>query len=304
MLFRTFLILLTCTMYSLCAAQDKAQLYVLGIAQDGGYPQSGCRKSCCSSIQDAASPTFRTSLALADPVSGKWWLFEATPDLGRQLELFSRLTEGRFAFLPHGIFLTHAHIGHYTGLMELGREVMHTKQVPVYAFPRMIAFLTSQGPWSQLVQLNNIRLINLEEDKPVTLTPSIKVTGFSVPHRDEFSETIGLRMETGERKYLFIPDIDKWSRWNRSIADEVNRVDEAYLDATFYSSGELPNRNMSEIPHPLVIETVDLLDKERNLDHSKVRFIHMNHTNPLLQHTAERRNLEQKGYRVAEQAYR
>eukprot|EP00957_Ditylum_brightwellii_P156501 11911053-Ditylum_brightwellii.AAC.1 len=64
---------------------------------------------------------------------------------------------------PDGIFLTHAHIGHYTGLMYLGREALGAVDVPVYAMPRMRSFLKNNGPWSQLVSLGNINIQNLEE---------------------------------------------------------------------------------------------------------------------------------------------
>ena len=59
---------------------------------------------------------------------------------------------------PDGIFLTHAHIGHYIGLMYLGKEAMNADQVPVYAMTRMKGFLIQNGPWSQLLKINNIRI--------------------------------------------------------------------------------------------------------------------------------------------------
>jgi len=282
-------------------ALGQTSIVVLGTAQDGGYPQPGCQKVCCIKSSDTDKRTFRTALALTDSVSGKWWLFEATPDMGDQLKLFAEITRHRYAFLPDGIFITHAHIGHYTGLMQLGREVMNTSQIPVYVLPRLADFLRNNGPWKQLVQLENIRLVPMSPDHPTDLGSGIRITAIPVPHRDEFSETAGFRMEHRERRVLFIPDIDKWSRWNKNIVDEVQRVDEAYLDATFMRADELPNRNMSEIPHPLVGETMALFDQLPATVRSKISFIHMNHTNPLLWDPSALSIIGKKGYRVASQ---
>ena len=74
-----------------------------------------------------------------------------------------------------GIFLTHAHMGHYTGLMWLGKEVMGAAKVPVHAMPRMAAYLRSNGPWSQLVKLENIELREMRAGEAVPM-PGLVVT--------------------------------------------------------------------------------------------------------------------------------
>jgi len=272
---------------------------ILGVAQDGGYPHIGCEKLCCTPAwQNMELHQWVVSFALVDSVSGKWWLFEATPNIKDQLHYFHMATEGKFNYLPTGIFVTHAHIGHYTGLMELGREAFGSKEVPVYALDKMSKFLESNGPWSQLVSLKNISLHRLVPDEPFVLTPSIQVTAFTVPHRDEFSETAGFRINTSSKKYLFIPDIDKWTKWNKKIVEEVERTDIALLDATFYSAEELAHRDIREIPHPLVQETMKLFENLPALK-EKIHFIHFNHTNPLLRTTEEKKILEQAGFKVA-----
>ena len=142
------------------------------------------------------------------------------------------------------------------------------------------------------------------QDSAVQLTPNISVTPFRVPHRDEFSETVGYTISTPHKNVLFIPDIDKWEKWERSIAEEINKVDLAFLDATFYDGNELPNRNMSEIPHPFVVESMDLFDALPDSEREKVMFIHFNHTNPLLLNTPQKQKVINKGYRVAEEMLR
>ena len=59
-------------------------------------------------------------------------------------------------------------------------------------------------------------------------------------------------------------------------------VDYAFIDATFFDVSELNYRPIEEIPHPLVKETVALLRPLSKKLKSKVYFIHMNHTNPML----------------------
>jgi pyrroloquinoline quinone biosynthesis protein B len=203
-----------------------------------------------------------------------------------------------------GIFLTHAHIGHYAGLLQLGREAMGAQGMPVYVMPKMKEFLETNAPWSQLVSLGNIKLVLIEADTPIQLASNLRVTPLIVPHRDEFSETVGFRIETSEKSLLFIPDIDKWPLWDRDIRAEVARVDLALLDATFYQEGELPNRNMSEIPHPFVAETISLFSPLSESEKRKVKFIHFNHTNPLIFEGPERIQVKNLGFGVATEGER
>ena len=282
----------------------RAQPYILilGTAQDGGYPHMGCTKEGCNlAWKNDSLKQYVVSLALVDPVNKKWWLFEATPDIKYQLQEFSTLTRQQYAYLPEGVFITHAHIGHYTGLMEFGREVMSTKELPVYVLPRMKTFLETNGPWSQLVSLKNIAIHPLKADSTISLNENIKVEAFTVPHRDEYSETAGFKITAGTKKYLFIPDIDKWEKWSRNIIDEVKSVDYALLDATFYHSGELPGRKISEVPHPLVTETMDLFKNEDATTKTKIYFIHLNHTSPLLWDAGMQQQLKKSGFNLARQ---
>jgi pyrroloquinoline quinone biosynthesis protein B len=279
------------------------QIIVLGIAQDGGFPHIGCQNECLKAHRNPNIARYITSLALVDPENKEWWLFEATPDMDRQLQYFRDLTDGAYPYLPSGIFLTHAHIGHYTGLMFLGKEALGAQDMKVYALPKMIEFLKTNGPWSQLIEFNNVDPVVMKADAPLQLSESIVVKAFTVPHRDEYSETAGFQIRGKNKGYLFIPDIDKWHKWDRDIAEILRQpeIDYAFIDATFYGEGELPNRPMSEIPHPFVSETMRLLSDESILLKKKIKFIHLNHTNPLLFDKRTRNEVNKKGYGLAEQ---
>ncbi len=275
-----FYFLILCLISSVLSAQEIPYLQVLGTAQDAGYPHAGCEKACCKAAWSDPTKRERVScLGLVDPASGQSWLFDATPDLPAQM---MDLQSDKEKNVVDGIFLTHAHIGHYAGLMYLGREVMGAHHVPVYAMPRMDTFLRTNGPWSQLVALENIRLQPLVPGKNVVLTESIQVTPILVPHRDEFSETVGYLIKGPGKSALFIPDIDKWDQWKRSLPDLIRSVDWVFIDATFFNGDELPGRDMSEIPHPFVVESMALLASLNANEKARVYFIHMNHSNPML----------------------
>lgn len=294
--FVALIMLLCCTL----SVQAQPYLLVLGTAQDGGYPHIGCKKECCTRAWNGENERrYVVSLALVDPGSKQWWLFEATPDIKEQLQLFRTLTHDEYNYLPDGIFITHAHIGHYTGLMQLGREALGAKKVKVYALPKMKAFLENNGPWSQLVQLHNIEIAGMPPNSLVGLNQDLKIKVFTVPHRDEYSETAGFSIITPGKKYLFIPDINKWETWSSNIIAEVKNTDIALLDATFYNETELPGRRMSEVPHPFVKETTDRFSHESPETKHKIYFIHMNHTNPLLWNKTVQYELRKSGYNIA-----
>lgn len=278
-------------------------LVVLGIVQDAGYPQIGCEKECCKAYWDGKEEKkYVTCLALVDRTANQYWLFEATPDITQQLHTLQPYLPIQPDYSPDGIFITHAHIGHYSGLMQLGREAMGAKAIPVWAMPRLDSLIRNNGPWSQLVSLGNIQLQSLHADSTVAITSSIKVTPIKVPHRDEFSETVGFVIESDKKKILFIPDIDKWEKWDKNILEEIRKVDIALLDGTFYKNGELPGRNMSEVPHPFVEESLQKFSSLPSVEKSKIVFIHFNHTNPLLKNkSAEKDKVKADGFGVAEE---
>ena len=272
---------------------------ILGIAQDAGFPQIGCEKDQCKRYwQGEVGPRHVSSIALVDPSSQSTWIFDATPDFKYQLQALKQQVP---TYSLDGIFITHAHIGHYTGLMQLGHEAMGAKEVAVYAMPILSNYLKSNGPWSQLVNYRNIMLNSLQADRPTFLTNELSVTPFLVPHRDEYSETVGYKIQHGETSLLYIPDINKWEVWERAIEEEILKVDYALLDGTFYDSNELAGRDMSEIPHPFIQESIHRFRKLSSVEKQKIIFTHFNHTNPLILDSPERDYVKSLGYRVAEE---
>ena len=285
---------------------SKANQYItiLGTAQDGGFPHIGCQKKCCDDFYKGVSPKQKVvSLGLIDREAQQKFLFEATPDISTQLADLEK-NHLKTNTIIDGVFITHAHMGHYTGLLYFGKEALGKKDIPVYAMPKMKEFLSNNGPWSQLVTTKNIAFSDLKKDSIIPVSNALKVTPFLVPHRDEFSETVGYKIEGRNKSALFIPDINKWSLWEKNIVEEVKKVDYAFLDATFFKEGEI-NRPMSEVPHPFIEETISLFKNESLTTKNKVIFIHFNHTNPALQpNSKERNDLELLGFKFATEGQR
>ncbi len=300
---RPFYFILCVLLFSCNQKKDTkgVSLIILGNVQDGGSPHIGCDKNCCKDLFENPDPKrMVVSLGLIDTMQKKSWLFEATPNITRQLKLLKKYST-KDAEMADGIFLTHAHIGHYSGLMYLGKEAINSKKVPVYAMPRMKTYLENNGPWSQLVGLENIALSPLQKDSEISISSKIKVTPIIVPHRDEYSETVGYIIQGPNKKALFIPDIDKWSKWEKDIITQIRNVDYALIDATFYDGSEIKSRNISEIPHPFVIESMEQFKNMPPAEKDKIYFIHFNHTNPLLNaESEEAKTVTKNGFHIAQ----
>ena len=278
-------------------------IIVLGIVQDGGFPHAGCEKACCAEAWKNADLRKHVScLGIVDPASSQCWIIDATPDFPYQLHTLTTSLGSENPLLLKGILLTHAHMGHYTGLMYLGREAMGSQAVPVYAMKRMRRFLRVNGPWDQLVRLKNIQIQNMDSDSVIHLNETIRIRPFSVPHRDEYTETIGLKIMGPESSCLFIPDIDKWEKLGTSIEKMLSETDIAFLDGSFYSNAEVSGRNMSEIPHPFIIESMNRFKALSTEERKKIHFIHFNHSNPALQEGSPvQRFIRSSGYGIAEE---
>ena len=280
------------------------EFIILGTAQDAGAPQIGNSEDL--GWQDRSLKGLASSAALVDHRDGSRYLFEATPDMREQIYRLDQIappkTEAPLGL--SGVFLTHAHIGHYAGLMFAGHESAGTKGLKVYAMPRMTEYLKGNGPWSQLVEYGNIELQPLTAGTAETLADAVRVTSYQVPHRDEFSETVGFEVKARDKAVLFLPDIDSWAEWEQAygqtIEARLSAVDYAFLDATFYDDNELPGRDMSAIPHPRLKGSMDRFDKLPKSEQAKVRFIHLNHTNPARFETSDIfKEITRRGYKLA-----
>ena len=292
------------------ALDSRFHCYVLGRAQDGGLPHLGCEKSCCTDARHSGRKEYPACLGIHDTKTGKLVLIEATPAIESQIALLHELSgeHGRDRNPFDALLLTHAHIGHYAGLIQLGREVASTKAIPTFVTKRMGDFLESNAPWSQLVSLNQIDLQVLPETDRLanSFTPieGLEVEAFKVPHRDEFSDTVAFKIHGPQQTVLFVPDIDRFEGNEQLLNRLLDGVDIAYIDATFYDGSELPGRDMTKIPHPMMIDTMNRLSQFASEHDGAIRFIHLNHTNPAFSDSEIQLNIKERGFRIAQQGER
>ncbi len=279
-------------------------LLVVGTAQDGGVPHAACSCQRCARARTEPGAARRVASA-AVVAGGQAWLLDATPDLPDQLEALAAATarpRGGVDRAPlAGLFLTHAHIGHYLGLAYLGFEAVHTRGLPVHTSPRMAEFLRANAPWDQLVQLGNIELRPLA-GAAVELAAGVRVRALTVPHRDEYADTLGFVVEGPRARLLYVPDSAPWAQWPSPLPQVLadRAVDVALLDGSFYSPDELPGRDLATLAHPLVTDTMDLLQPLVDAGRVRVIFTHLNHSNPAVDTTSPAAaEIRRRGFEVA-----
>jgi pyrroloquinoline quinone biosynthesis protein B len=241
---------------------------ILGTAQDGGLPQPGCGcRNCETAREDPSRGRLVSSLGLVTD-SGRGFLIDATPDFREQVTRLPKLS---------GILLTHAHMGHIAGLLWLGREAMAVRELPLWVGPRMLEHLTLNEPWAALIREGHLLPRILREGEAVLLDEGLTVIPVPVRHRAEWSETFAFRVTGRDATILWLPDIDALG--TGSLSRLLEGIDIAFLDGTFYSGAELPHRDLGEIPHPMVADTLSLLATLKPA--AEIHFVHLNHTNPL-----------------------
>lgn len=245
-------------------------LVVLGSGQDGGAPQFGSHHA-------AAGPRTASSIAVIID-RARVLLFDATPDLRHQYRVLENLLDPRDARAPvDAVFVTHAHMGHYGGLMHFGKEATATHMTPLHAPASVLEFLDENEPWATLLRSEHL-VGRSTDDSDVSYGP-ITVQAVPVPHRADFSTTVAYSIHVeGLPWVLYLPDIDGWDRWPEAV-DVIGAHPISLLDATFGDAGEVPGRSIDEVPHPIVTDTIERfadLGAER-----RIVLTHLNHTNEL-----------------------
>ena len=165
----------------------------------------------------------------------------------------------------------------------------------------MAAYLRTNGPWSQLVQYENISLNEVRPGEPFSPSSAVTITALQVPHRNEYADTVGFILRGPRHTALYVPDTSRWTDWNPDLLTqlETHGIDLAILDGTFFSPDELPGRNLDNIGHPLIRTTMDLLEPRVRNNNLQVYFTHLNHTNPALDPEGpEQEEINKRGFHV------
>lgn len=268
------------------------EVILLGIAQDAGVPQAGCGcDRCVQALTDSSMRAQAACLGFIDRDSNQYWLIDATPDFKDQLGfMMAAAPDRRFG----GILLTHLHMGHYTGLIHLGEEAANLKDVPLYCTRSVWSFLKANAPWSRLISGGNLTWKEVVPGVEFFPAEKVQIQAYEVPHRCPDGETLAYGLHGQEKRLIYCPDIDSWEAWEIDLKSFLSVYEIALLDGTFFDHDEVPGRKLASIPHPTVLETMDILD-EPDRD---IVFIHLNHTNPLLSPGEARETAVRRGFRV------
>lgn len=276
---------------------NKTIIKILGTAQDAGYPQLGCSCAHCQAARkDKNLKRKASSIAVLDKEVAKTFILDATPAFSKQYDSLNQ-TAVKYNFSKDhlsGILLTHAHIGHYTGLIYLGKEALNIKNLPIYLSQKMFNFLKENSPWADLFNNRNLNKKIFQFEKEYSLSPNISFQAVEVEHRNEHADTAAFIVKSGSRKFLYLPDFDSWKSFEKRFRKIIKKVDYAFIDGTFFDKKELKElrgRDLTEVPHPTILESMDLLSDLKLENKAKIYFTHFNHTN---------RILAQKGKKIAE----
>lgn len=268
------------------------RIKILGSGQDAGIPHTGCYCDVCNKARKYTKyRRLGPSIAILDKKEGFCYLIDASPDFKCQLDMVrEEISEiKRNGKIPiSGILLTHAHLGHCSGLWHLGKEAVEEKNLPVFCTSKMNQFLQSNYPFNLLIQRKNIKVREIYSNIEFDLD-GFKCIPVQSPHRNEITDTVGYSIKT-KRQIIYLPDIDYWTD---RVLDEIRMADIALIDGTFYSRDEI--FRFGEVPHPPIKETIKFLEDAN----TKIYFTHINHTNVINRNGKERKYIESKGFKLA-----
>ena len=285
-------------------AAGDVELVVVGIAQDGGVPQAGCScERCVSALNEPTNILYPVSCVIRG-LDGSVHLVEATRSLSLQLGIASASLGMGDSLIPDSVTLTHAHLGHIDGIGQFGKEAMGQSGVPLFASSSVIRVLDERRLSSPF---------RANETLPGASFSPTEGCGFElefvrVPHRDEHSDTHAIKVIGPNHSLLFLPDHDNWGQTLEmagagSIREWLSSmgVGFAMIDGTFWSDGELGGRDMAQVPHPTISESLELLGEKRDGD-PDIIFIHLNHTNPALDESSNQaKYLSSLGWSIGKQ---
>ena len=257
-------------------------LTILGTAQDGGVPQAGCGCSNCNAaFENPERVRFPVSLGVMDNQGGMH-LIEATRALPEQLKIWADACRYDSPIRPNSVLLTHAHLGHIEGIGQFGKEAMGCRNLTLVASESVASILQEKKLMTPFV-IADFGSQNL----PKFQQGGVVFDFIPVPHRDDTSDTHAILISGENKRVLFLPDLDDWEQTLKSVGyTNPNEwfqslgATHVLLDATFWNGEELSGRDMKDVPHPTVENSLVRL-QEGGIGGPEIILIHLNHTNPL-----------------------
>ena len=294
-------------------------IHVMGSGAGGGFPQWNCNCNNCKGVREGtvkASRRTQSSIAISsDGVD--WILFNASPDIKKQMDDFPALQPAREVrdTAIKAILITDAQIDHVTGLLTL-RE--HNKPWDIYCTEAVHDDLTTGFPVFNI--LGHFRGINWHEIKTdlesfsIPAAPGLIFTAVPLkseappysPHRHNTvpGDNVGIRVEdtrTGKNVF-YAPGLGVVED---HVLEFMRNADVVLVDGTVWTDDEMSKEGISdkraqEMGHINQSEEGGTISFLNSMERPRKILIHINNTNPILnEESAERQVLNNAGIELA-----
>ena len=294
-------------------------IHVMGSGAGGGFPQWNCNCNNCTGVREGtvkASRRTQSSIAISsDGVD--WILFNASPDIKKQMDDFPALQPAREVrdTAIKAILITDAQIDHVTGLLTL-RE--HNKPWDIYCTEAVHDDLTTGFPVFNI--LGHFRGINWHEIKTdlesftIPAAPGLIFTAVPLkseappysPHRHNTvpGDNVGIRVEdtrTGKNVF-YAPGLGVVED---HVLEFMRNADVVLVDGTVWTDDEMSKEGISdkraqEMGHINQSEDGGTISFLNSMERPRKILIHINNTNPILnEESAERQVLNNAGIELA-----
>ncbi|HCC80640.1 MULTISPECIES: pyrroloquinoline quinone biosynthesis protein PqqB [unclassified Methylophaga] len=294
-------------------------IHVMGSGAGGGFPQWNCNCNNCKGVREGtvkASRRTQSSIAISsDGVD--WILFNASPDIKKQMDDFPALQPAREVrdTAIKAILITDAQIDHVTGLLTL-RE--HNKPWDIYCTEAVHDDLTTGFPVFNI--LGHFRGINWHEIKTdlesfsIPAAPGLIFTAVPLkseappysPHRHNTvpGDNVGIRVEdtrTGKNVF-YAPGLGVVED---HVLEFMRNADVVLVDGTVWTDDEMSKEGISdkraqEMGHINQSEDGGTISFLNSMERPRKILIHINNTNPILnEESAERQVLNNAGIELA-----
>lgn len=294
-------------------------IHVLGAGAGGGFPQWNCNCHNCDGLRKGTiKARARTQSSICVSGDGvNWVLFNASPDVLKQIQEFGPLQPGRALRDTGivGIVLIDAQIDHTTGLLmlregQVKREIFCTRMVR--------DDLSSGNPlfnilghycgvnWHEVpIDGSSFEIPGAANLKFTTVALKSKAPPYS-PHRYDShdGDTIGVLVEdtkTG-KKLFYAPGLGEIEP---HLPPLMAQADCIMVDGTFWTNTEmidlgLMDKTARDIGHLPQSGEGGMMEVLSAYPGARRVLIHINNTNPILnEESAERRTLESCGIEVS-----
>jgi len=283
---------------------------VLGSAAGGGFPQWNCHCAICDAARAGARAVPRTQSSLAiRGDEGPWFLVNASPDLGRQLEALDEQQVSGVRSAPiAGVLLTDAEIDHTAGLL-----LMRESATPLRVFgdAGVERALTDGYPvLAMLERYCGAEWRTLDLGRPQRLAgSSLAVEPFRVggdaPRylgSEAELEASGLVFSDAGGTVTYVPGL---ARLDDGVIARLAASDVVLVDGTFWHDDDLARLGISDrtaraMGHTPLAGPDGSLAVLAGLERPRKVLVHINNTNPiLLEDSPEREEVVRAGVEVA-----